>query len=72
MFVKLTKTFEKTELTFAAKKCFIGYKELSMYGFIVSKREIKVDVNGLRRIQQWSKLKNQSEIWSFHRTIGYY
>ncbi|CAG8684784.1 9472_t:CDS:2, partial [Ambispora leptoticha] len=72
VFIKLAKTFEKAGLTFAAKKCYVGYKKLSMYGFIVSKSGIKVDKKGLKRIQHWPEPSNPSEVRLFHGTVGYY
>ncbi|CAG8588661.1 2790_t:CDS:2, partial [Scutellospora calospora] len=61
VFIRLVKKFEEAELTFVAKKCFITYKEINMYGFPVSKNGIKVDVKGVKRIQEWRGPKNLDE-----------
>ncbi|CAG8778368.1 865_t:CDS:2, partial [Ambispora leptoticha] len=48
VFVDLAKTFEKAGLTFAAKKCFIAYKELNIYGFVISKKKPDNDIQKIK------------------------
>ncbi|CAG8752308.1 560_t:CDS:1, partial [Ambispora leptoticha] len=71
-FVKLAQSFKQAGLTFAAKKCHLAYKELSMYGYIVGKNGLQVDTKCTTLIEQWQRPICVRDVRSFLGVMNYY
>ncbi|CAG8628461.1 14032_t:CDS:2, partial [Ambispora leptoticha] len=71
-FIELAEVFKNAGLTFAAKKCYILYNELEMYGYVVSKEGIKVNPKRIEKIHEWKVPCNVNEVRSFHGVMNYY
>lgn len=64
--------FKEVGLTFAAKKCHLLYKELCIYGFVISKDGIKVNPKHTKRITEWQTPSTVTEVQLFLGMMNYY
>jgi hypothetical protein len=66
------KKLHEEKLLINMKKCFFMKKELIYLGFIISQEGLKMDLEKVKAISDWSSPRNLFEVRSFHGLASFY
>jgi hypothetical protein len=69
---KVLQLLKEQQLYLKPSKCFFGVKEVEYLGHIVSHEGVKVDLNKIKAMMDWSIPKTLKNLRGFLGLIGYY
>jgi hypothetical protein len=69
---KVLQLLKEQQIYSKPSKCFFGVKEVEYLGHIVSHEGVKVDLNKIKAMMDWSIPKTLNNLRGFLGLIGYY